>query len=416
MQGCMTMSTIENYSIQTDNSTIKVNSSGQIYIASVPPVDIAVTAPITNTGNTLGLAFDNATLVLNGSNQLVLNLNNANTWTALQTIKPSTSITPIALLGEQTTSSTAMVNIIYTSTDAAGLVAGTYPFIQATAGTDTFIGVLAGNSNTGTAAQFNSNVGIGYQVLFKSTTGGYNVAVGNYAMYYNTGGGSNVAIGYEALLSNTTGYANVAVGEYALLDNTTGYENVAVGVQALVDNTTGYANVAVGEYALDDNTTGSQNTAIGARALILFNNTTSTAGNIVAIGYSAASNYTGSETNDIVIGNVAGIAGESNAVRIGTSIQLGTSTQTTLTGTTAGSIVWSQPFQSGSYKKFIGYASGYENTTATAQTITYPTAFTETPMILGNSTGMTLSTSTSALTLPASMSASATGWIIIEGY
>jgi hypothetical protein len=37
-------------------------------------------------------------------------------------------------------------------------------------------------------------------------------------------------------------------------------------------------------------------------------------------------------------------------------------------------------------------------------------------MILGNSTGMTLSTSTSALTLPASMSASATGWIIIEGY
>ena len=416
MQGCMTMSTIENYSIQTDNSTIKVNSSGQIYIASVPPVDIAVTAPITNTGNTLGLAFDNATLVLNGSNQLVLNLNNANTWTALQTIKPSTSITPIALLGEQTTSSTAMVNIIYTSTDAAGLVAGTYPFIQATAGTDTFIGVLAGNSNTGTAAQFNSNVGIGYQVLFKSTTGGYNVAVGNYAMYYNTGGGSNVAIGYEALLSNTTGYANVAVGEYALLDNTTGYENVAVGVQALVHNTTGYANVAVGEYALDDNTTGSQNTAIGARALILFNNTTSTAGNIVAIGYSAASNYTGSETNDIVIGNVAGIAGESNAVRIGTSIQLGTSTQTTLTGTTAGSIVWSQPFQSGSYKKFIGYASGYENTTATAQTITYPTAFTETPMILGNSTGMTLSTSTSALTLPASMSASATGWIIIEGY
>ena len=376
------MSTIENYSIQTDNSTIKVNSSGQIYIASVPPVDIAVTAPITNTGNTLGLAFDNATLVLNGSNQLVLNLNNANTWTALQTIKPSTSITPIALLGEQTTSSTAMVNIIYTSTDAAGLVAGTYPFIQATAGTDTFIGVLAGNSNTGTAAQFNSNVGIGYQVLFKSTTGGYNVAVGNYAMYYNTGGDSNVAIGYEALLSNTTGYANVAVGEYAL----------------------------------DDNTTGSQNTAIGARALILFNNTTSTAGNIVAIGYSAASNYTGSETNDIVIGNVAGIAGESNAVRIGTSIQLGTSTQTTLTGTTAGSIVWSQPFQSGSYKKFIGYASGYENTTATAQTITYPTAFTETPMILGNSTGMTLSTSTSALTLPASMSASATGWIIIEGY
>ena len=393
------MSTIENYSIQTDNSTIKVNSSGQIYIASVPPVDIAVTAPITNTGNTLGLAFDNATLVLNGSNQLVLNLNNANTWTALQTIKPSTSITPIALLGEQTTSSTAMVNIIYTSTDAAGLVAGTYPFIQATAGTDTFIGVLAGNSNTGTAAQFNSNVGIGYQVLFKSTTGGYNVAVGNYAMYYNTGGGSNVAIGYEALLSNTTGYANVAVGEYALVDNTTGYESAAIGYQTLYSNTTG-----------------GNNTAIGFAALYHYNNTSSINGNIVAIGLDAGNNYTGSETNNIVIGNVAGTAGESNVVRIGGSIQLGAAIQTTLTGTTAGSIVWSQPFQSGSFKKFVGYASGYENTTATAQTITFPTAFTHTPIITANGTGMTLSASTTALTLPASMGATASGFIIIEGF
>ena len=289
-----------------------------------------------------------AAISFSGTVSGVPSLNSANTFTALQTIKPSTSTTAIALLGEQTTSSTAMVNIIYTSTDGNGLVAGTYPFIQATAGTDTFIGVQAGNSNTGTAAAINGNVGIGYQALFTNTTGIGNVGVGSYALYSNTTGAYNTVVGYEAL-SN-------------------------------------------------------------------YKNTTGTQGNMVAIGFLSGDNYTGSETNDIVIGNVYGIAGESNVVRIGTSIQLGTSTQTTLTGTTAGSIVWSQPFQSGSYKKFIGYASGYENTTATAQTITYPTAFTETPIITANGTGMTLSASTTALTLPASMGATVSGFIIIEGF
>ena len=89
--------------------------------------------------------------------------------------------------------------------------------------------------------------------------------------------------------------------------------------------------------------------------------------------------------------------------------------QTTLSGTTAGSIVWAQIEQGSAYKKFVGYANGYENTTATAQSITFPTPFINPPIILGNDTGMSLITTATTLTLPASMGSAATGNIIIEG-
>jgi len=91
-------------------------------------------------------------------------------------------------------------------------------------------------------------------------------------------------------------------------------------------------------------------------------------------------------------------------------------TQNTLTGTTAGSIVWSQPMQGSALKLVILYASGYENTTTTAQSITFTKAFTNTPAVLVNTTGMSITVSTTSVTLPASMTAAATGWIIIAGY
>lgn len=97
--------------------------------------------------------------------------------------------------------------------------------------------------------------------------------------------------------------------------------------------------------------------------------------------------------------------------------------QTTLTGTSAGSIVWSLPEQGTAYKRFVGYMNGYENTTTTAQTITFPTAFSNAPAIQARSSGSTNSTlsfaataTTTTLTLPASMSAAVTGWLIAEGY
>lgn len=93
----------------------------------------------------------------------------------------------------------------------------------------------------------------------------------------------------------------------------------------------------------------------------------------------------------------------------------GTQAQSTLPGTTAGTAVSSQPFQGTGYKKFIVRLNGYNNTTITAQTITFPTAFAQTPVITVNSLPV-CAVSTTQLTLPASMSGPITGWVIVEGY
>jgi len=104
------------------------------------------------------------------------------------------------------------------------------------------------------------------------------------------------------------------------------------------------------------------------------------------------------------------------ATTVNYSVENPNTTQTTLTGTTAGSIVWSQPLQGSALKLVIMYANGYENTTTTAQTITFTKAFTNTPAVLVNTTGMTITVSTTGVTLPTGMTAAATGWIIIAGY
>jgi len=99
-----------------------------------------------------------------------------------------------------------------------------------------------------------------------------------------------------------------------------------------------------------------------------------------------------------------------------------TAPQTTLSGTTAGSAVSSQPEQGSAYKKFIVYFSGYENNTSTSQTITYPTAFTNVPVITTNTASsgtseLTFTSTTSVLTITAPNNTQTfTGWLIIEGY
>ncbi len=104
------------------------------------------------------------------------------------------------------------------------------------------------------------------------------------------------------------------------------------------------------------------------------------------------------------------------ATTVNYSVENPNTTQNTLTGTSAGSIVWSQPLQGSALKLVILYANGYENTTTTAQSITFTKAFTNTPAVLVNTTGMSITVSTTGVTLPTSMTAAATGWIIIAGY
>ena len=130
------------------------------------------------------------------------------------------------------------------------------------------------------------------------------------------GGYSNetTAEGTDALLHLNINFSdgNTAIGFEALKSDTTGYDNTAIGVEALGDNRTGFDNVAIGFGALFSNRKAG-NTAIGAEALV--NNTTGQ--NNVALGDLAGSNLTTGSNNIDIGAGINGIAGESNACRIG---------------------------------------------------------------------------------------------------
>jgi hypothetical protein len=153
----------------------------------------------------------------------------------------------------------------------------TVDLIDTDANGNIFIGATAGNASITSAA---NNTGVG-KLTFKAITSG----------------GPNTALGYNALPALTIGSSNVAVGDSACATMTTVSSNTGIGSNALLA-CTGQANTALGAAALSALVGGANNIGIG--------------GNPTAGG-----NYVGSESNNIVIGNV-GVAAESNVIRIGT--------------------------------------------------------------------------------------------------
>jgi hypothetical protein len=196
-----------------------------------------------------------------------------------------------------------------------------------TTGTDnTAIGFNAlytnttGDSNTATGSQalISNTTGIrntanGFAALQSNTTGERNTATGRAALANNTTGNQNTANGQNALFFNSTGIQNTATGTFAMVFNTTGNDNTADGYAAMLFNTTGNRNTASGYFAVYQNTTGNNNTGTGYNALL--NNTTGNQN--IALGNFAGSNLTTGD-NNIDIGN-PGVAGEANAIRIGTA-------------------------------------------------------------------------------------------------
>jgi hypothetical protein len=93
------------------------------------------------------------------------------------------------------------------------------------------------------------------------------------------------------------------------------------------------------------------------------------------------------------------------------------STQSSLIGATTGSITYSMPVNTAAYKLIVAYASGYENDTTISQIITYPTQFTNTPVVTENGTTLTITSTTAALTISTPDStATSTGLILVQGY
>jgi hypothetical protein len=165
-------------------------------------------------------------------------------------------------------------------------------------------------SNNWQGSQNCTFVGTSTGTLTGSGTG--NVAVGNGALNSLTTASNCVGVGLNACGGVTTGIDNVAVGANALTTLSTSVRCVAIGFDAL-QNCNGTSNVGIGYHSGQLITTGTNNLCIGTLSL----NALLTGTNNVGIGASAATNYTGSESNNIVIGGVAGTAGESGVIRLG---------------------------------------------------------------------------------------------------
>ena len=111
--------------------------------------------------------------------------------------------------------------------------------------------------------------------------------------------------------------------------------------------------------------------------------------------------------------------GSNNTIQVGqlTYSNIAAPTVNSLAGTTAGTVYYIQVIALSSYKKVLIYANSYENDSTTNQSITYPVAFSTVAAITANTTGLTVSTSLTELTITAPNSTTTyTGVIIVEGY
>lgn len=212
-------------------------------------------------------------------------------------------------------------NISLPNTNTAGTTGiyllGGNRFISNYGTNNTFVGQTSGNTSLTTANAIN-NTGVGASALVALTTGFGNCAFGKSALAAATTGSTNVAIGPATLSALTSGTSNTAVGWLSSQNLVTGINNTSVGAQSLFTmNGAAASNVAVGANALEFLTSGSSNTAIGTGALANVAVGLTTGSLNIGIGALAGSNYTGAESSNIIIGNIATV-GESNVIRVGT--------------------------------------------------------------------------------------------------
>jgi len=142
------------------------------------------------------------------------------------------------------------------------------------------------------------NIAIGYESLKNNPVGNNNIAIG-YESQFQSKGDFNVSVGVQTLFGNNVdfGSQNTAMGFQALYRNTSGDNNTAIGYESSQDNFDGIDNTSIGSKSLSSNQFGNRNTAIGKEAL--FN---TIGDNNIGIGFQAEVPNS-SANNQVRIGN-----------------------------------------------------------------------------------------------------------------
>lgn len=210
--------------------------------------------------------------------------------------------------------------------------------------TNIFMGPAAGNFTMAAGAINNS--AIGTVALANLTTGNNNFAGGTNTLVFLADGIRNVAVGSSALQNAVSTQDCIAIGASALTGATVETKSIAIGSQAsaqgngftiaigtnalLLNNAPVGQNVAIGDNVMVSNIDSEQTVAIG-NGSVLGSLTTSNLNTSVGyaslpslingqnnhvFGAGSGGNYVGAESSNILISN-EGVAGESNAIRIG---------------------------------------------------------------------------------------------------
>lgn len=171
--------------------------------------------------------------------------------------------------------------------------------------------------NSQFAAQtLSDNTSCGNQSLFNNQSGGQNCAFGSGAMQ-NAQSSQSVAIGYNSLQS-TTASNLVAVGYLTLLNASTDIQHTAIGWGCMTNEDGGIACTGVGFQSFNGSISATNSTGVGVNTLLNSNGDSNT-----ALGMNAGSNYTTSESSNILLNN-PGVLGESNALHVGSGTGTGT--------------------------------------------------------------------------------------------
>jgi hypothetical protein len=193
-----------------------------------------------------------------------------------------------------------------------------YRIVPGGGGGGTVTSVTAGlNINlTGTATDpiVNLNKSIVQPITNASGTEGlYSLGANHFMHGY---GFHNTFLGQSAgnlTLTTLNASENTGVGFSVLSSLTVGQRNSGLGDSSLCLLSSGAMDSALGALSQGSLVDGSRNSSLGAGSLgqLVSGNDN------VMLGYGAGYNYTGAESNNIIIGEHLGVLGESNKIRIG---------------------------------------------------------------------------------------------------